>query len=256
MSVALTRVVGYLNRLMQPDQYTDFCPNGLQVQGKPTIERIVSGVTASYAFVEQAIDVHQADLLLVHHGYFWRHEPAVLVGMKAKRIRMLFKHDVSLLAYHIPLDVHEKYGNNVQLAEQLDATITGTIPVPGYKNLLYSAQFDRTYTYTELAAHLEDVLQRPPLYLGNKDSKKTIRTLGICTGAAQDYIVQAAQAGLDAFITGEASERTTHLAKELDIHFFAAGHHATERYGVQRLGQRLAEVFRVEHRFLDRDNPV
>lgn len=243
----------YLDALLQVGNFSDYCPNGLQVEGKTDIKRLVTGVTASRALVEAAIAA-DADAILVHHGYFWRGESATLCGYKAERLKLLFAHNINLYAYHLPLDCHAEFGNNVQLAKQLDIEVLEAKNIDGIDNIFYAGQLKQPLPSHDFYQHLTQRLSRPPLHIASK--KPTIQTLAWCTGAAHRYIEQAVAQGVDAFITGEASEATTHIAREADIHFFAAGHHATERYGVQALGQHLAKHFGIEQQFVDIDNPV
>lgn len=250
---SLTQLVEYTNELLNVTAFQDYCPNGLQVQGRAQVQRLGVGVTASLALLDTAI-AHKVDALLVHHGYFWRGEDAAIVGMKHARIQRLIQADVSLLAYHLPLDAHEKYGNNVQLAERLGIQIKGSFANHGGTDIALHGEFDQPKPVEELLSLIEQQLQRTPLHIGAEN--KSIRSLGWCSGGAQNYLMQAAELGLDAYITGEASEQCAHIAKEMDIHFIAAGHHATERYGVQALGQHLAEYFNMDYRFFDIDNPI
>lgn len=250
--VLLNDLVTYSDDLLQAAQFQDYCPNGLQVEGRDQVQRLVAGVTASQALVEAAAD-RGADLLLVHHGYFWKGEPAPITGIKRRRIKALLESGMSLLAYHLPLDAHGDYGNNVQLAARLAFTVTGRFgPAPlalGCYTTLQSPVDAQT-----LAARLEAALGRAPLHIAAHD--RPIRTVGWCTGAAQSLIESAAQFGLDAYISGEISEQTVHAAREMGIHYYSAGHHATERYGVQALGRHLAERFDLEFEFIDIENPV
>ena len=251
--VLLQELVRYSNELLDIQQYRDYCPNGLQVQGKKEVKTIISGVTASQAFLDAAIE-EGADALLVHHGYFWNGEDPCVVGMKKQRLACLLASDVSLLAYHLPLDAHADYGNNAQFAKLLNFSTEGSFGrAPGDELGLYGslAQAMSVDVFTQ---HLQDKLGREPLHIPGGASQ--IRSLAWCTGAAQSYIEQAVSLGVDAFVSGEISEQTVHVARESGIHYFAAGHHATERYGVQALGNHLAQHFGIQHRFVDIDNPV
>ncbi|MET0102095.1 MAG: Nif3-like dinuclear metal center hexameric protein [Sedimenticola sp.] len=249
--VVLEELERYCNELLAADSFDDYCPNGLQVDaGGREIRRLVAGVTASQALVDAAVE-SGADLLLVHHGYFWKGEQAALRGIKGNRVRALMQNGVSLLAYHLPLDAHLELGNNRQLADRLG--IDGPAPL-GDDGLLWSADLDVPLSAQDLAARIASGLDRVPLHLEGGCGE--IRTLAWCTGGAQGYIERAAGAGADAFISGEVSEQTAHLARELGIHYFSAGHHATERYGVQALGRHLAEKFGLEYRFREISNPV
>ncbi len=249
---SLNDIASYADRYLQIERFKDYAPNGLQVDSTRTIRCIISGVTASQALIDAAVE-NDGDALLVHHGYFWRNENPTILGMKAKRLRALLKNDIGLLAYHIPLDAHDEVGNNMQLAKRLDISLKGAfgdlggIPLARYGTVPPCGA-------DALARKIEQVLSRPPQLIAGGGSQ--IETVGLCTGAAQDCIEDAARLGLDAYISGEISERTVHIAKEEGIHYYAAGHHATERYGVQALGKHLAEHFRIDHRYIEIDNPV
>ncbi|MCJ8169949.1 Nif3-like dinuclear metal center hexameric protein [Atopomonas sediminilitoris] len=252
MAIALTQLVAEADRVLEAARFNDYCPNGLQVEGRPNVSRIISGVTASQALVDAAIAA-QADVLLVHHGYFWKGENPCITGMKQRRIKALLDNDISLLAYHLPLDVHAELGNNVQLARLLGWSIEGGLEADNPRSVGLVGAPASTQTPAELAAQLSQVLGREPLLVAGS---QPIRRLAWCTGAAQSYIDKALAAGVDAFITGEISEPTVHIARENDLTFIAAGHHATERYGVQALGEYLARHFAIEHQFIDCANPV
>lgn len=249
---SLSELTDFTERLLRAGEIADYCPNGLQVEGRPCVRRLVSGVTASLALVEAAIAA-DADLILVHHGYFWKGEDPRLVGMKGRRIRLLLRHDIGLLAYHLPLDAHPQLGNNAQLARRLGIVPDGSID-GGTAPLLWRGSFEQPLAPDRLAERLRTVLQRPPLHV--QAGPAVIRTIAWCTGAGQRFAEQAALAGVDAFLSGEISEPTAHVAREYGMHYFAAGHHATERFGVQALGDHLAERFGLEHRFIDVDNPA
>ncbi len=244
----LDDIVTYCNQRLAIGAFDDYCPNGLQVEGRAEVATIVSGVTASQALIEAAAQA-RADLLLVHHGYFWRGEAMPLTGIKGRRVRTLFAAELSLLAYHLPLDAHPELGNNRQLGLRL-----GLDPQPPADGLLWSADLAGPLSSAELAARVESVLGRTPLLVG--PAQAPLHRVAWCTGAAQGMLGQAAEAGCDAFISGEISEQTVHEARELGILYIAAGHHATERYGVQALGEELATRFVLQHRFIDIDNPV
>ncbi len=248
---SLREITGFCDGYLEAGEFDDYCPNGLQVDaGNKEVTRIVSAVTASEAAIEAAID-RQADLLLVHHGYFWKGESQTLTGMKGKRIRLLMQNNISLLGYHLPLDAHQQVGNNVQLAKRL--RLVDSAPLKD-KSLIWQTSLAQPQTACGIIQLLEGALGREPLHIAGGPIQFT--RIGWCTGAAQSYLQQAAEAGLQAFISGEISENTVHTARELGIHYFAAGHHATERYGVQALGQLLAEKFAVEHEFVEISNPV
>lgn len=244
----LRDITRYCDERLDAGSFDDYCPNGLQVEGRAEVASIVSGVTASQALLDAAAEAG-ADLVLAHHGYFWRGEPAPLVGMKGRRLKTLFAAEISLLAYHLPLDAHPELGNNRQLGLRLG--FDAGVPVDG---LLWGQGLDRPMAASDLAARVESALGRAPLMIGSPDA--ALARVAWCTGAAQGMIVQAAAAGFDAFISGEISEQTVHEAQELGILYLSAGHHATERYGVQALGDELVDRFALQHRFIDIDNPV
>jgi dinuclear metal center YbgI/SA1388 family protein len=250
----LRELVAYTDRLLAVDAFTDYCPNGLQVQGRPEVQTLIGGVTACQALLDAAVE-QQADAVLVHHGYFWKGEDPRVVGMKHRRLATLLRHEISLIAYHLPLDAHPELGNNARLARVLDLTVTGVAGGNGRTpGLVLLGEPPKPASGEEFAAHLADRLGRPPLHVAGNDAP--IRRLAWCTGAAQSSIDVALEAGVDAFLTGEASEQTTHFARENGLHLFAAGHHATERYGARALGEHLAQRFGLEHVFLDLDNPA
>ncbi len=249
----LTELVHYCDQLLEADGFRDYCPNGLQVEGRSQVQTLVTGVTASLQLVEAAVEAG-ADALLVHHGYFWKNEAAPITGMKRARLKRLLEQEISLIAYHLPLDAHVELGNNAQLGRRLDLTPAGRCGEPGGAELVWYSDLDAALSAQALSERLQQVLQREPLRVGG--ASQPIRRVAWCTGAAQSYIELAVAQGADAYISGEISESTVHTARELGIYYFAAGHHATERYGVQALGEHLAQTFGIEHRFLDLDNPV
>ncbi len=253
MAVQLVELVRYLDELLQPGQFRDYCPNGLQVEGRAEVSRIVSGVSACQALVDAAVE-EGADAILVHHGYFWNGEDPAIRGMKKRRLKTLLEHDLSLIAYHLPLDAHADFGNNASLARLLGIELEGALEPDEPGSVGNIGSLAEVTPVSEFLAHIELNLGRVPLHIGPADGQ--IKSLAWCTGAAQSYIIQAVAAGVDAFITGEVSEQTVHVAREEGIHFIAAGHHATERYGVQSLGAYLAENLSIEHCFIDIDNPV
>ncbi len=252
MAVALNTLVEEADRYLGSTKIQDYCPNGLQVEGRPQVMRIVSGVTASQALLDAAVDA-RADLVLVHHGYFWKGENPCVVGMKQRRLKTLLKHDISLLAYHLPLDLHAEVGNNVQLARQLEITVEGPLDPADSRVVGLIGSLPEPLHPRDFARRVQEVLGREPLLI---EGSEKIRRVGWCTGGGQGYIDRAIAAGVDLFISGEASEQTVHSARENDISFIAAGHHATERYGVQALGDYLARRFALEHVFIDCPNPV
>ena len=243
----------YCSELLAVSAQQDYCPNGLQVAGKHAIKKIVTGVTASQALIDAAAAA-DADALLVHHGYFWKGEDPCIVGQKYRRVAALISAGISLYAYHLPLDVHPELGNNAQLAKQMGFDYGRAIGPASNPGLVCCAQLPQPTTISAFTRHVGDTLSREPLLIHGHD--RPITTVAWCTGAAQDYIDLAAAAGADVYISGEVSERTFHSAKELGIHYLAAGHHATERYGIQALGQHLSKQFGVDHEFIDIENPI
>ena len=240
----------YTASLLQTSLFKDYCPNGVQVEGRAEVRRIASGVTASQALLDEAV-AWGADAILVHHGYFWRGEDAAITGIKKRRIAQLLQHDISLLAYHLPLDAHAELGNNIQFAKRLGLIAQGQF---GEQNIAWHGQLQQPQTLEKFAAHIKKTLSRTPQIIG--DSQRNIKRIAWCTGAAQGYFEQAVALGVDAFLTGEISEQNVHVANETGVVFISAGHHATERFGVQALGEHLAVQHGLEHRFFDLDNPV
>jgi dinuclear metal center YbgI/SA1388 family protein len=252
MAIALTTLVEEADRFLAAARISDYCPNGLQVEGRPQVRRIVSGVTASQALLDAAVEA-EADVVLVHHGYFWKGEDSCVTGMKRRRLQTLLSNDISLLAYHLPLDLHGEVGNNVQLARQLDITVEGPLDPNNPKVVGLLGSLAEPMSARDFARRVQEVLGREPLLV---EGAGMVRRIGWCTGGGQGYIDNAIAAGVDLYLTGEASEQTFHSARENGIGFIAAGHHATERYGVQALGDYLARRFAVEHLFIDCPNPI
>jgi len=248
--ININALTHYTQQLLQVDRFKDYCPNGLQVEGKREIRKIVTGVTASMALLEAALQ-NGADAILVHHGYFWRNEDPRVVGIKRNRLAFLLKHDLNLAAYHLPLDAHATYGNNVQLAQVLNFEMEGFTGEPA---IIAHGNLKETMSLHKLAQHIEKTLLRKPITIG--DMQKPIKKIAWCTGAAQGYLENAIDLGVDAFISGEISEQTTHIALESGVSYISAGHHVTERYGIKALGEHLAETFQIEHQFIDIENPV
>lgn len=244
----------YLAELLAIDSIRDYAPNGLQVQGREQIKTIVTGVSASLALLERAI-AEQADAIIVHHGYFWKNECPTITGMRYQRIKTLLQHDINLFAYHLPLDVHEELGNNAQLAQRWGVEVQAVVaPDSQSPPLLFIGEFAAPVSAAELSQTLSTTLSRDPLHLpGNR---KDIQRLVWCSGGGQSFFDAAIELGADAYISGEVSEKTFHTACESGVHYFAAGHHATERFGVQAVGLHLAERFGLSHVFVDIDNPV
>jgi dinuclear metal center YbgI/SA1388 family protein len=240
----------YLNDLLAIKTFQDYCPNGLQVAGRARVRTLVSGVSANLALIEAALE-QGADALLVHHGFFWKGEDPCLTGIKKTRLQRLLGADLNLLAYHLPLDAHPRYGNNAQLAQRLGLRMTGMI---ADIDLLCQGETVAPLGAAEFSAQLAQALQRQPLHIPGQ--APLLKKIAWCSGAAQDYVEAAARAGMDAYISGEISERTVHCAREYGIHYFAVGHHASERYGVQALAAHVAEQFGLAQVFIDIDNPI
>ncbi|HVL57525.1 MAG TPA: Nif3-like dinuclear metal center hexameric protein [Burkholderiaceae bacterium] len=249
-AVGRAELAEHLDAVLEARQFRDYCPNGLQIEGAERIERLVCGVTASAALIRAAI-ARGAHALLVHHGYFWRGEDPRLTGTRRERIALLLRHDINLFAFHLPLDVHPQLGNNAQLAQRMGwrVDLRG-----GDDELVCLHALDAPLAASELAERLQARLGRAPLLVG--PLQRPIRRIAWCTGAAQDLLQQAIDLGADAFVSGEISERTTHLAREAGVVYAAAGHHATERYGVQALAARVAQRFDLHAEFIDDPNPV
>lgn len=240
----------YLDDLLAVARFRDYCPNGLQVEGRATVQRIVVGVTACQSLVEAAI-ARDADAILVHHGWFWRGEDGRVTGIRKTRMQALLKHDINLLGYHLPLDSHVEFGNNAQLAKRLGWLAEGRF---GEQEMGWFGRCSAPTTLADLAAHIGLVLQRAPLTIGEAD--RPITRIAWCSGGAQSYFEQAIALGVDVYLSGEISEQTVHLARESGVAYIAAGHHASERYGVQALAAHLSERFGLACEFVDVDNPV
>jgi len=253
MSVSNSQLLRSLNSLLKPEKVNDYCPNGLQVEGKTKVTKLVTGVTASQALIDHAVSIN-ADAILVHHGYFWKGEVPCITGMKKKRIQTLLQHDINLYAYHLPLDIHPSLGNNAQLAKLLGIEDITPLEQNNPQSVVMQGRFMAAVSPTELSTLLSTKLNKNPLH--EPALKTKIETVAWCTGGGQGYIELAAENGIDAYITGEVSEQTIHTAREMDIHFYAAGHHATERYGVKALGEYLQQELEIEVVFIDIDNPA
>lgn len=254
-SILREDLLNHLDELLRPADIRDYSPNGLQVEGKSRISRIICAVTASQNVVDEAV-ARGADALLVHHGYFWKGEDPRVVGMKRRRLAALLKADINLIAYHLPLDVHPVHGNNAQLGQLLGWPADGYGGEYGGKDAALIAWHDLASPIDSqtVAGRLRTRLEREPLLVGDLD--RPVRRIAWCTGGAQDFLQQAIDLGADCFISGEISERTTHLARESGVIYVSAGHHATERGGVQSLGRHLADTFGLDVEFVDDPNPV
>ena len=248
----LNDILEWCDKTLKTQEFKDYAPNGLQIEGKHEVKKILCAVTASLDAIEACIE-QKADMLLVHHGYFWKGEPSVITGMRGKRIKTLIQHDISLVGYHLPLDSHPTLGNNAAIAEKLELNTIEPLdpnerhPIGNTGYLLHALSAEDFKTL--LNYHFGQVIHLPA-------KNQLISKVGFCTGAAQDFITKAAEQGCDAYISGEVSERTFYEAKELDVNYFACGHHATERYGIQRLGQEIAKKFNVEYCFFEQNNPI
>ena len=261
--VHMKELVNYCDDLLEVYKFSDYAPNGLQVEGKAEINKIVTGVTASQALIDAAVEA-RADALLVHHGFFWRGEAPNVVGVKRRRLAKLLQNNISLLAYHLPLDAHAEIGNNAQLAKVLGLRVEGRFGREAGDELAMYGQLPMPVSAAEFSQQINKALGRTPLHIkalgrtplhinGESD---VIKKVAWCTGAAQGYIEKAATLGVHAFISGEISESTTHFARESGVHYFAAGHHATERYGIKALGEHLVNEFGLVCDFIDIANPV
>ncbi len=243
-------ITSYIDELLEIGSFKDYAPNGLQVQGKQKLKKIITGVSATQALIEAAI-VQEADAVMVHHGWFWDKEDPRIIGMKHNRLKLLVEHDINLLAYHLPLDAHPELGNNAQLAKRLDIQIEDVMDQQGVGNY---GRLPEYISLDQLGEKIEKSLKRKPTLVSA--GEHAIRKVAWCTGAAQSWINKAATTGVDAFISGEISEHTVHVAREMGVHYIAAGHHATERYGVKALGEHVAAKFGLLHEFVDIDNPA
>lgn len=254
-------LVAYLDDVLAATRFRDYCPNGLQVEGCAQIQRFVCGVTASQSLIDAAVE-RGADAILVHHGWFWKGEDGRVTGFRKRRLQTLLAHDINLIAYHLPLDAHNGFGNNAQLALRLGWEVTGRFAEQdiGFIGVPFSATNQAsavppapTFAH-ELATQVERVFGRAPLLVG--DGRHEVRKVAWCSGGAQSYFEQAILAGADLFMSGEISEQTVHLARESGVPFLAAGHHATERYGVMALGEHLTQRFGLTCDYIEIDNPV
>lgn len=244
-----TRLEQLINEKLNSAAFSDYAPNGLQVEGRESIRKVMCGVTACQALLDEAVR-QQADAVIVHHGYFWKNEPLVIHGMKRRRLQTLLTNEINLYGWHLPLDAHPELGNNVQLAQLLDIEVRGEI-----EPLVLWGEFAVPVSGQQLADRIEERLLRKPLWCG-ENGRERIKKLAWCSGGGQGFIDSAARFAVDAFITGEVSEQTIHSAREQGLHFYAAGHHATERGGIQALAQWLMTATDLEVSFFDVDNPA
>jgi dinuclear metal center YbgI/SA1388 family protein len=240
----------YLRTLLEVDRFKDYGPNGLQIEGGATVRKLVSGVTASQSLIEAAIAA-KADAVLVHHGLFWRGHDGRLTGWLKRRVQALLAHDISLFAYHLPLDAHPALGNNAQLGARLKFSADARF---GDQDLGFIGAPAQPLTTAALAALVQFRLGRAPVLV--EGDGRPIRRVAWCTGGAQGFFEAAIAAGADAYLTGEISEPQAHIARETGVAFYACGHHATERYGAPALAEHAAQRFGLEHEFIDIDNPA
>lgn len=252
-SVDRDQLVSYLKDLLRSDEGSDYCPNGLQVEGRGKIRRLVTGVSACQELFDRARQV-AADAVLVHHGIFWRGTSPVLTGMQYRRVKELFEGEINLLAYHLPLDRHPTLGNNALAAEAFGLSENQPFAAHEGLELGFKGVFDPPITADELIRRCGEIYGQPPLAF--RSGPDPVTSLGIVSGGAQRDLYQAIAEGLDAFVTGEVSEWVMNVAREERIHYLAAGHYATERLGVRALGEHLAERFGIEAQFIDIPNPV
>lgn len=245
-------LVNYLNDFLDSDKFSDYAPNGLQIEGNAKITNICTAVSAGEKVIEKAIDL-RADMLLVHHGYFWKGEAPQILSAKKRKISLILKNNINLCAYHLPLDSHLEIGNNACLANIFQVKNVKSHMAGGIQNLLWTGELNDSYFAVDFANFLEKNIQKP-IYLSGGSHK--IHKIAWCSGAAQDFIEDAYIHKVDAYISGEVSERTYYQAQELGIHFFACGHNATERYGIKALGEHLAHKFNLKHAFIDINNPI
>ncbi|OXR48940.1 MULTISPECIES: Nif3-like dinuclear metal center hexameric protein [unclassified Pusillimonas] len=256
-TVATKDLAAWLDNTLQVSQFRDYCPNGLQVEGKDQIAHIIAGVTASEALLQTAID-RKADAIMVHHGWFWKNEDPRVKGPKRRRLQLALQHDLNVFGFHLPLDAHPKWGNNAQLGEKLGLTPlrdeNGTPKTCGPDNLVWLGTCKPNHSLQNLSDDIEAALGRKPLVIGDPTQRPA--KIAWCTGGAQNFVEAAIEAGAQVYITGEASEQNYHLAHETGVAFIAAGHHATERYGIQALGKAVAQQFGIQVDFVDLDNPI
>lgn len=243
-------LLSHLHQMLEADRFKDYGPNGLQVEGKARIHKVVTGVTASLALIEAAV-VEGADALLVHHGLFWRGQDGRVTGWMRKRLATLLKHDINLIAYHLPLDAHASLGNNAQWGQRLGWVADARF---GDQDLGFIGPAPNGLDFDALTQRLRHVMGRD--VVGVAGDGRAFQRVAWCSGGAQGYFEQAIAAGADVFLTGEISEPQAHLARETGVAFIACGHHASERWGVQAVGEHLAQRMGVAHTFIDLPNPA
>lgn len=251
MAINTIEFANWINAYLEIDKFQDYSPNGLQVEANAEIKKIVFGVSASLELIEKAIQLN-SDALVVHHGYFWKNEKQTLTGIKAARIKALMQNNISLLGYHLPLDAHKEIGNNIQLAKVLNIKN----PEPINESLIWKGDLENQIDLSHFSDLIEQKLNRKPLVI--ESNQKPIKKVAWCTGAAQDlleYLIEE-NINVDAYISGEVSERTTLLSRESKINYISAGHHATERYGIKALCKKIQQEFNLDCQFIDIDNPA
>jgi dinuclear metal center YbgI/SA1388 family protein len=253
MSTPRELLLQAFDALLQPARFKDYGPNGLQVEGRARIEKIVSGVTASRALIEAAIDA-RADAIFVHHGLFWRGQDGCVTGWMKQRLALLLAHDINLFAYHLPLDAHPELGNNAQLGLRLGLQASARFGEQDLGFFGSRADGGGFANAGELAQYVEKVLNRPVVHV--ESAPAAIKKIAWCSGGAQGYFEAAIAAGADAFITGEISEPQAHYAREMGVAFIACGHHASERYGAPAVAAHVAAQFGLAHQFIEIDNPA
>lgn len=252
-AVSRSTLLASLDDLLQPTQFRDYGPNGLQVEGRQEIRKLVSGVTASLALIDAAI-AEGADAILVHHGLFWRGQDGRVTGWMKQRLSRLLAHDINLYAYHLPLDAHAELGNNAQLAQRLGVSLfDGERGRFGEQSLGFVGE-RASASASALAAHVQATLGRAVTLVAEPD--RPVQRVALCTGGAQGYFEAAIAAGADVFITGEISEPQAHYARESGVAYIACGHHASERFGAPAVGAHVAERLGLAHVFIDIDNPA
>ena len=242
----------YIQELLDIGRFQDYAPNGLQVEGRPEIQTIATAVSASLNVIEQAIE-KGVDALLVHHGYFWKGESAQIRGIKKNRLSALIKSDMNLFAYHLPLDAYRPWGNNASIAQKLGANVTDVLPWNRQENLLWIGELPDAQSPSKFLEQLKALYGPQAVHVDV--GRHSIKRIAWCSGGAQDVMEEALVYPIDAFITGEFSERTYYLAKESNVHFYAIGHYASEKDGIFHLGQHLSHQFGLQHIFIDEPNP-
>lgn len=251
--IQLTNLENYTNTLLKTASIADYAPNGVQVRGREEVQSVITGVSACLDLFQVAIE-QQADLILVHHGMFWEKESRVVEGRLKKRLKQLLENDISLLAYHLPLDLHPELGNNIQILNRLALTALEPFGLYRGTHLSFIGHSNQVLSIGQFTTQLRTLFGGEPLVMPFGPEK--IQRIAVCSGAAPELINEAKQKGADVFLSGEATEHVYHFAKEENIHFIAAGHHRTEMFGVQALGEHLANHFGIQHRFVDIANPV